>query len=206
MLGSKTKDELDAMNFNHLILDRALEGRVCNSDDASEENCSANEFEYFEIRIHNANWESSIFLSWIMQIMLMEVLKVPATIGVKSGVTEVSSFYSPENSLEYSSVGYSWEALRTSENVSCEETEDDCVDVLPEVWNGQIQQWTNLMQDDVIDALDWCGQVGKLGWYIPEETARRDETLVSHYGLSGEKNRAKLANTFREIDRFYTRY
>lgn len=199
MLGSKTKEELDAMNFNFALLEGALDGRVCNSDDgADNEACSANEFDYFEIRIHNSNWESPIFLAWIMQIMLMEVLKVPATVGLNSLVTNASSFYSPTNSLEYSAASYPWDSLRVSNsNISCELTDEDCVHVLPEVWKGQSQEWTNLMQEDVIDALDWCGQVGKLAWYVPEATAKKDDSLVSHYGLSGEKNRAKLADTFR---------
>ena len=124
----------------------------------------------------------------------MEVLKVPATIGLNSGVTNVSSFYSPVNSIPYSSAAYPWKAL--GHKGACEDTEDDCVDVLPEVWNSQVNEWTALMQDGTIDALDWCGQVGKLAWYIPTSTAERDATLLSHYGLRGEANRAKLAETF----------
>ena len=75
-LGSRTDEELEDMAPEIL---RALDGRVCNSDDIKyglEEGeptpCLVNEFDYFEIRIHNGNWESSIFVSWIMQIMSME--------------------------------------------------------------------------------------------------------------------------------------
>ncbi len=218
LLGDKSEEELQT--YATSILD-AMNGRVCNSDDAKQKAmtmtqlqqqqqseiyvngdvddaslfCLENEFDYFEIRIHNSNWESVIFLSWIMQIVLMEVLKVPATVGLNSAVTNVTSFYSPVNTIEYSSSAYPFDALQT--NVQCETTDEDCVDVLPEVWNGQFPAVTSLMQQDAIDSLDWCGQVGKLGFYIPAITASKDPTLLSHYGLKGESNRAKLAETFK---------
>jgi len=216
LLGDKPLEELQE-KYAPAILD-AMNGRVCNSDDLKQKAlmvnniddkedeiyvngnndapfCLDNEFDYFEIRIHNSNWESPIFLAWIMQIMLMEVLKVPAAIGLNSGVTNITSFYSPVNTLEYSSVAYPFDALKT--NVPCEETQEDCVDVLTEVWNGQFPAVTKALQEGTIDALDWCGQVGKLGFYIPTSTAQKDPTLLSHYGLQGESNRAKLAETFQ---------
>lgn len=206
MLGSKDQEDLEDIKFPSEFLG-ALNGRVCNSDDLkntspeeSEDDlafCISNEFDYFEIRIHNSNWESSIFLAWIMQIMLMEVLKVPATVGLKSGNTNITSFYAPSNTIEYSSAAYPWDAIRQSSLEPCENTEEDCVDILPEVWNSQLPEWTALSQEGALDALDWNGQVGKLGWFIPVLTAQRDASLLSYYGMQGEANRAKLAETFR---------
>lgn len=212
MLGSLGEAELAEKNLAPEVLG-ALNGRVCNSDDGTKtdardvvdknENddgksssfCIANEFDYFEIRIHNANWESSIFVSWIMQIMLMEVLKVPVTIGVKSGLTNISSFYSPVNTLEYSNEPYPWDALTHS--VDCDATDQHCIHVMPEVWNGQESKWISMMEDGIIEPVDGCGQVGKLGWFVPGSTAKRDDSLVSYYGLQGERNRAKLAQAFK---------
>ena len=70
-------------------------GRICNSDDDDDDTeeslvfgssssslCYDPLFTYPEIRIHNGNWESSIFLSWIFQIVLMELVQVPVTIGL----------------------------------------------------------------------------------------------------------------------------
>ncbi len=215
MLGSKSEEELDKLRSTMAPeVMEALNGRVCNSDDFRAEaegeegdgetetpttpttpNCLENAFDYFEIRIHNANWESVIFLSWINQIMLMEIMKVPATVGLNSKDTGKTSFYSPVNSLEYSSKAYAFDALENP--VGCETTDEDCVDVMPEVWNGQMPKVTSMVQEGTIDALDWCGQVGKLGFYIPQVTASKDPTLLSHYGLQGEENRQKLAETFR---------
>ena len=204
-LGSRTDEELEDMAPEIL---RALDGRVCNSDDIKyglEEGeptpCLVNEFDYFEIRIHNGNWESSIFVAWIMQIMSMEVLKVPVTIGLNSNLTKKSSFYSPENVLEYSRNPYAWEAMHI--DVDCANTDEDCVDIMPEVWNGQVSKWELQMQEGIIEPVDGCGQVGKIGWFIPMNAARRDDSLMSYYGLQGEENRAKLAQTFKRPTTWY---
>ena len=191
--------------INSLSLLGALDGRVCNSDDNNDNDedenspfCIENKIGYPEIRIFNANWESSIFLAWIKQIMLMEVLKVPVSVGLNSALTNVTGFYSPKNTLEYSSKAYAWEALKTStNNVACETIQEDCVHVLPEVWNGQVTQWVSSSQEGTIEPVDGCGQVGKIGWYVPSFTAKRDVSLVHYYGLQGEENRAKMAETFK---------
>ena len=65
--------------------------RVCNSDDANNNStspqghCSVPDFNYPEIRIAPGNWESSIFQAYITQIVLSEILGVPATL--ESGST-----------------------------------------------------------------------------------------------------------------------
>jgi hypothetical protein len=66
---------------------------------------TSSDFEYPQIRIHNGNWESSIFFAWVLQIILMEVLHVPATVGLTTNATAISSFYSLDNTLEYSLEG-----------------------------------------------------------------------------------------------------
>jgi ABC-type proline/glycine betaine transport system substrate-binding protein len=172
--------------------------RACNSDDKKAGNTECIDFNdsfgYAEIRIHNGDWESSIFFAWIMQIVLMEVLHVPATVGLSSEVTAISSFYSPRNTLEYSSKSYGWEALRDAG--ACEETSEECVHVLPEVWNGQIHEWTKAMDEGFIKPIEANGQVGKMSWSIPSFMLQHDSTLASYYGLRGEENRRKLAEAF----------
>jgi hypothetical protein len=172
--------------------------RACNSDDKKVGNTECidydNSFGYPEIRIHNGDWESSIFFAWIMQIVLMEVLNVPATVGLTSEVTPTSSFYSPGNTLEYSSKSYGWEALR--DTGACEATAEECVHVLPEVWNGQIHEWTKATDEGFITPIEGNGQVGKMSWFIPSFMMENDPTLASYYGLRGEQNRRKLAEAF----------
>ena len=230
----ETTNGTDAETLQNQILNslppQVLNGRVCNSDDddsLEETDCLENEFGYFEIRVHNSNWESSIFVAWIMQIILMEVLKVPATVGLNSNVTSKTSFYSLSNSIEYSEMTYPYDGLKTSiamasadpaspdptidtdssrrfQNTidtdrvkNCEATHEECVHVLPEVWAGQESVLNKLLADRIIEPVDGCGQVGKVGWFIPGAVGREDPSLMSYYGLQGESNRAKLAETFR---------
>ena len=97
-------------------LESIIPSRICNSDDFRQSTQDPNsiapplptrefcipqdfDFDYPEIRIHNGNWESSIFLSWILQIILMEVLQVPVTAGLTTNTTAKSGFYAVENTL-----------------------------------------------------------------------------------------------------------
>jgi hypothetical protein len=171
--------------------------RTCNSDDpADSSDCIPNtDFEYPEIRIHNGDWESSIFNAWILQILLMEVLQVPVTVGLTTETTAVSGFYSPQSKLTYSTKATPIDALRGA--TDCQETNEECAHVLPEVWNGQLNEWVSALNDGYIEPVQGNGQVGKSSWYIPKFTAQDDNTLVSFYGLQGESNRNKLADNFR---------
>ncbi|KAL3915961.1 MAG: hypothetical protein SGILL_005398 [Bacillariaceae sp.] len=182
-------------------LDFVKPSRICNSDDdISSGNCipqdtGSFDFAYPEIRIHNGNWESSIFLSWIMQIMLMEVLQVPTTVGLTTKTTKNSSFYALDNTLEYSAEAYPFDALKNG--VDCQTKEEPCIQVMPEVWNGQQHEWSRALQAGFMEPVEGNGAVGKGSWFTPMFAAERDSTLVSVYGLKGEKNRHKLAENFK---------
>lgn len=41
------------------------------------------------------------------------------------------------------------------------------------------------------------GFLGRIGFYVPKYTVERDSSLISYFGLKGEANRAKLAETFK---------
>jgi hypothetical protein len=192
--------------------DVRFQNRVCNSNDnnttvgvadgndqdATPGLCQQPDyFVYDEIRIHNGNWESSIFLSWIMQIVLMEIVHVPVTIGLGPD-TSAGSFYNERNTLEYSTTAYPFEAIKEATRVGdCRQSSSECTHVLPEVWNGQIAEWTKALDTGDIDPVEGNGQVGKGSWYVPYFTATRDNSLVNFYGLRGEYNRHKLADAFR---------
>jgi hypothetical protein len=146
-----------------------------------------------------------------MQIILMEILDVPVSVGLNSLVTDNTSFYSWSNTLQYSSAAYPWDAVERSTTstgdddigtnnifVDCTKTNDDCVHVLTEVWNGQVNEWEKGIQDGYIEPVDGGGQVGKLGWYVSSQTAQNDSTLTNFYGLRGESNREKLATVFQK--------
>jgi hypothetical protein len=198
-------------------LKNIVPSRICNSDDyrgeiESSSNKGTNEahplstreycipqdldFDYPEVRIHNGNWESSIFLSWIMQIILMEVLQVPATVGLTTNTTAISSFYAVENTLEYSAEAYPFDALQ--DGVDCQTKSEPCIQVMPEVWNGQQHEWSRAVKAGYMEPVEGNGAVGKGSIYIPKFAAVQDPTLVSVYGLQGEASRHKLAELFRK--------
>ena len=143
-----------------------------------------------------------------MQILLSEVVEVPTTVGLGGGggsngvaisPTLASSFYSHDNTLPYSSGAYPWLALEEATIVGdCRLSDQECTHVLPEVWNGQLHEWTKSLNEGHIDPVEGNGQVGKGSWYVPSFTAQKDDSLISVFGLSGENNRAKLADAFRK--------
>lgn len=83
--------------------------RACNSDDPPDAAfrgiCVPSEYE--EVRILSQNWESPMFSSWIMQILLSELLNVPVTIETSMPDTEGSfNFYDPEMRFTFSNMTY----------------------------------------------------------------------------------------------------
>ncbi|CAJ1928735.1 unnamed protein product [Cylindrotheca closterium] len=174
-------------------------------DDGNDEidYCQAPDFPYPEIRIHNADWASSQILAWIYQIVLVEILDVPATVGLTSETAKLNGFYSTNNTLEYSQEAYPWGALQKANEKmfsgnNCENTNDPCVHIFPEVWNGQIDQWQNSENTGVIDQTSSNGIVFKPSLMIPKKTAGEFPSLSLFYGLQGDQNRRVLAEMFKK--------
>ena len=81
--------------------------RTCNSDDVDvdgngngvdsttgETFCTPSEFEYGEVRILAQDWDTSMFSTWIIQIVLSELLNVPTTIETQNEAS--FNFYDSE--------------------------------------------------------------------------------------------------------------
>jgi len=175
-------------------------------DTAAAGRCVASPFEYDEIRILSANWESSMFLTWIMQNVLSELAGVPSTI--KTGSRDKHfNFYDPANSFDFGTMTYDYNALRTASIYpNCQESPKNasCAHVLPEMWDGQERYFKEAKKEGFIEAKVWNGMVGKFSWYVPKYTAQKDPTLLSIFGLtnaantaSRRSNRRKLAKTFK---------
>jgi len=158
-----------------------------------------------EIRILTQNWESGFFQSWVIQIILSEILGIPVTL--ESGTaTDISDFYDATSALGYGK-SYDFEALRrgnevkdcriiAQENKNKNAEYQSCAHVITEVWNGHEPATEELWNDGVIDRPGLMGALGQQGLFIPRFTAERDPSLLAHLGLSGEENRRKLAETF----------
>ena len=190
----------------------AYRKRVCNSNDDyytkndnnnKYDNCHMGELlHYPELRIHHSDWESSVFLAWMYQIVLSEILRVPVTVGRTTHDSLQAGFYSPSNELIFSKEAYPYTGLETANRVrDCTlvtNTDEPCVHVLPEVWSGQLSTYTPLVQEKVIEPTVGNGMIGKGDWFVPAFTARQFPELAIFYGLQGSHRRHSLANIFRK--------
>ena len=180
--------------------------RVCNSDDpddAAEHGiCHHTPFgkNYMELRILASNWESIIIESWILQIILSEILEVPATI--EAGNPAQLSLYHPYNGLEVGSnqdpatveSAYHW--------IDCQyasrdpEQYEPCAHFTPELWDADSAVIRDRVRSGVVEPPQEVGILAEESWFVTKFTVEHDPTVASYIGLQGEENRKKLAATF----------
>ena len=178
--------------------------RVCNSldpIDAVERGiCRKPPFDYMEIRIFANNWESSIITAWLMQILLSELLDVPATI--ETGTPEaVADFYDPQNRFQ---LGTSQDThalenslfLRDCTKAIRDNTEDyqSCAHVIPEVWDASTPWTLDFVADGKLEPPQSLGVAGNEALFVPKFTAQKYPQFLNYLGLQGA--REKLADTF----------
>jgi hypothetical protein len=125
--------------------------RVCNSEDAvGSPDCRPPPFadEYMEIRIHAQDWDSSLFESWILQVLLSELLDVPTTI--ESGAVDgLLNLYHPDAPILYGTpraeepdgallTAFEVKDCRVLAAPSLEASQEyqPCAHIIPERWNG----------------------------------------------------------------------
>ena len=188
--------------------------RICNSHDppnAQETGlCDLPVFNYTEFRILSQDWDSTMLTSWVMQIVLSEILQVPASIETSSPERN-NNFYDPDSAYSYS-LAYDFDALRAASDYggNCEDIvrqnnqhkEDpnyvyqSCANVMPEAWDGQEDNIKRLEEEHTIEPAEGAGGVSQAGWYIPKFVAEKNHSLLSHFGLSGQEGRHMLADTF----------
>lgn len=180
--------------------------RVCNSQDPpsviEQGLCRPSPLNYTEVRIQSQSWETGLFVTWVMQVLLSELLDVPTSIETSWHEKQVN-FYNYESKLSY---GFSndVEALeRAADAKDCVpltkslEGYLSCSHVISEVWGAH--RWTpDLVKRDIIEPAQPMGELGQEGWYIPLYTVKHDPSLVTWTGLVGDANREKLAETFKK--------
>ena len=121
-----------------------FEPRVCNSDDTGKEKtvCRSPKLEnYFEVRTVPCDWDESIMLGWVNQILISEVLGVPSSIEGGNGLGDPSfSFYDTESRLKYPALNYkaAMQTLVEADRVDgdCSKTDKPCGHIMPSVWTG----------------------------------------------------------------------
>ena len=204
--------------------------RVCNSDDppnaAKDGICRIPDIDYMEIRIFNQNWESVIFESWILQILLSELLDVPTTIETGTADTHINFYdslsrfeYGTNEALEALSNGISFggdcsRAKRPKpyllDHTVVVDGDDEttpeyemCANFVSEVWTLDDTWLQQLIRGGWIEPPQGLGVIGRESWYITKFTALEDPTLTTHMGMVGEENRQKLADTFLRPTTWY---
>lgn len=175
--------------------------RICNSDDRYVHEggpCRPADLLYPEIRVHQGNWDTAVFHAWIYQILMMEIVDVPTTVGLTTNITSISSFYAQEPTFPYSSTAYPFQALAKGNQVGeCATTDQPCLHILPEVWAGQESVYYPLIQEHVIEPDSANGLLGKNGMHVPTFTLQQYPSLGNWFGLSGEDKRELLASIFK---------
>ena len=139
--------------------------RICNSDDyalgeGKEDltNCRRAELEkYFdigEVRIGMSPWTSSLFISWIFQILLTEILEVPSTIeyGITEDFIGAGSFYDRYSTLmtpQYESDDGELQALFQASELGgdCRGSPEPCAHVVPDMsfWEPYVKTFLDGM-------------------------------------------------------------
>mmetsp|Transcript_34240 Transcript_34240/g.102525 ORF Transcript_34240/g.102525 Transcript_34240/m.102525 type:complete len:928 (-) Transcript_34240:190-2973(-) len=206
--GKYSSDDTGTMESMKSLRRRLLSRpRVCNSEDGSDVVeqglCVESENEYTEVRIYSQDWESSMVMAWIMQILYSELLGVPSTI--ESGVANKNAnFYDESNRMEYGS-SYDASAIENALNAKggdCtmykngvdEQEYAPCAHLVMEIW---FDGYDRSVESGAAEALKLVGMVAFQGWHITKFSIKRDPSLSNHFGLSGEENRRKLAETFK---------
>lgn len=187
--------------------------RVCNTQDPPEAEalgyCRPSPIGYEEIRIASFNWESANFVAWILQILLSEVLDVPTSMeaghpDIKTNLYDVNSrfdFQKAQTDYYYNEINV---ANRVKDCALVTDTDDPndyeaCFHFVPEAWTSDNSRITN---HDGLDLVSDLKLLGENSIFIPKFAAERDPALVSYLGLQGEKNRRRVAETFKRPTRW----
>ena len=198
--------------------------RVCSSLDQgnTQADCTPNEFDFPEIRLFPGNWESAMFTTWVAQIYLSEVLRVPVTI--ETGSSEINmDFYHPDNTFGYPASGYAWKALQEASQLDTDECSQSmftptgtaagadpaataataatgteasykaCAHAQLEVWPaGNTVNLKKMVDKKYGEIAGSIGGYGKISWYTFERVVAQNPSLKSFYGFTDRKQIASL--------------
>lgn len=182
--------------------------RVCTSEDTPETKelgyCRESNLGYPEIRIHAQNWESSFFGTWILQIVLSEMLDVP--VSVETGVAGMNvNLYDPTSRTDFGT-GYDWDSMRnvydsSGDCVSIYSEDPDsfktCAHVIPEMWVEGLNRAREVIDSGIVEAPIALGALGGQYWFVPRFTAERYPDFMNYLGLQGDERRRQLAEIFK---------
>ena len=123
-----------------------------------------------------------------------EVLDVPVSVET-AHPDQSADFYNLQSKVDYAPSTFQNLELATAANVGdCRtiksddpQTYEPCAHFVLEEWLGD----RNHEVDGIEPPFD-LGALGDSRWFVPKFTAKKDPTLVSYLGLSGEETREAL--------------
>mmetsp|Transcript_23604 Transcript_23604/g.55701 ORF Transcript_23604/g.55701 Transcript_23604/m.55701 type:complete len:684 (-) Transcript_23604:791-2842(-) len=196
--------------------------RTCNSDDDDSAplkkgdaicrpSSRNNLLDYKEVRIFGGGWDSRVFSTWVLQILLSELLGVPTT--VENGLTTSAqlNFYAAEDGLltdkvlgasntKNPALATAYEARGDCSAVQAERHKQDdayqpCAHFAAENWDAEHKLAQQAIEEDKLERR-FMGLMGTESWFVTQFTVEHDPSLASWLGMQGESNRQKLADTF----------
>jgi len=205
--------------------------RVCNSDDEyysdnSAAACRPPPLPYPEIRIYTQNWQSVFFESWLLQILLSELLDIPTSVetGYAAVLDQMNFYYptppeegfvvAPTMTLEMIESGATYgdcsqanrlnheQRMRNdnNNNITAAAYDNDnyqvCFHVVPEVWTADLVWIKDLVHRGIAEPPLQLGVLGQEALYVPKFTAQTHPSFTNYLALQDPNNRRKLAETF----------
>jgi hypothetical protein len=190
-VSSKCVDSICSNPFEQGCLHSLLPNRkkrVCNSDDPPDAEklgvCRKPPIDYMEVRIFSQSWESSIFASWCMQILLSEMLDVPTTIETGTPDAKVS-FYDSRGSFQFGTQQDQLSLEGATELGDCRlasrqaDNYKSCAHILPECWDASLSWVTDRVQSGQFERPEALGVLGQEAWFVPKFTAIRDPSIMA---------------------------
>lgn len=192
----------------HSQIDGWVKKRVCSSEDPPNAQALGicqqpqDDANYMEVRLFAQDWESSVFETWLVQIVLAEILRVPTT--VETGLPGLRlDFYDDQARFEFGSSVDEPALVKSFELGDCTRADksadayEPCAHVTLENWETKLDWIYQYVVNGTLEQPSPLGVMGAEGMFVTKFTVERDSTLASVYGLKGDANRQKLADTFK---------
>ena len=198
--------------------------RVCNSDDDATTmgvSCRPPPLPYPEIRMYTQNWQSVFFTSWLLQIILSELLDIPTTIETGYAEFDQMDFYTPTPplggfqiapsvTLEMIEEGITYgdcaqanaenQQRKKQQHNNTDDNEDNeyqvCFHFVPEVWTADLVWIQDLLHRGLVEPPLGLGVLGQEALFIPKYTAEANPSLINYLALQGQDHRQELADMF----------
>lgn len=161
--------------------------------------------EYMEIRIGAGNWDSATALSWLLQIVLSEIVGVPVSIETAAS-TSSRDFYdvngaridndsgvNPTVALAKATAVQDCLAVTQNKRKQSQGEYAPCAHFITEAWG--IDEY--LIRDEIVEPPQALGVLGTEAWFVTKFTAHAYPELVSYHGLGKPENRELLAELFQ---------